>query len=712
MSIETGSSAYFLPCEQCNRWIEIFVRDEFNLPFNGVSGTLTDSAGNEFSVTLGEEPIYLEGLASGPVLLNLDSEQWLLESQKDAHKPNTGSKPTADFATEYVNQEGAKPEFLEITAGDLTELAEGQSLPARHEKGKADSLKLITDKSYVLQVRGFNFITLRVGMFFDGTGNNTYSAEWGKKELDKYYYKWRPKYEAECENIASRTGISRNSIPITQLSDDCFAYPQEKGFFQKLFTGDDGDTETVEGSATNELTNIQKLFERYAQDKYFESQNSYSFAQYVTGIGTGNEIDKKPAKESIFGQGTGIGQYGVVEKVNVGIEKLVERISELKNTFENDLPNVVDGISKLQFDVFGFSRGAASARHFVNVVLEGCNGNFAKVFTEECAKKKVGLSSSFDWDLVDKDKASCEVTFVGVFDTVASVVHLVSLDSKTILDFDFSTHTDNGDVKLWLDPERVRRVVHLTANSKTECRENFSLNRINKYETFSELTLPGAHSDIGGGYHSRHSYAQEDYLLPLLENKLVKKVSRSYSSHFEKERALKYVLQTLEEYKKLDLNSGWKDSDYAPVVLEDTKLGNNRNRVTGKLFIKRKVEGDLSRLYLRVMYGLAEFHGVPLTDDDGYAWTDDVYLLVKDLPSDKKGSSMTFTELNANILKLAKNGDYEGVISSLSTPQRLKEFMASDLYHHSSSDTVGMKPLFNESKQQFERASYECNKET
>ncbi|RTZ16724.1 DUF2235 domain-containing protein [Vibrio aquaticus] len=712
MSLDTGSSPYFLPCENCSRWIEIFVRDEFNQPFLDVTGILVDSAGNEFSISLNEDPIFLEGLAPGPMLLHLDSDEWLLESQKEQHKPNVDSKPTADFAKAYSNKQGDNPTFLEVTAGDLTELTQGQTLPIRHQKGKADPFKLITDNSYVLQVRGFNFITLRIGMFFDGTGNNTFSAQWGKKQLDKYYYKWRPKYEAECELISERTGLSKDNIPVTELSDECFAFPEEQGFFQKLFSSKDDDVETVAGSATNELTNIQKLFERYSQDKYFENQNVYSFAHYITGIGTGNEIDEQPAKESIFGQGSGIGKYGVVEKVNVGTEKLVDQLSVLKSIFENDLPLVVDGISKLQFDVFGFSRGAASARHFVNVVLEGCKGDFAKAFTEECAKQKIGLSRTFDWDRADKEDASCEVTFVGVFDTVASVVHLVSLDSKTILDFDFSTHTDNGDVKLWLDPARVRRVVHLTANSKTECRENFSLNRINEHETFAELTLPGAHSDIGGGYHSRSSYSQEDYLLPLLEQKLVKKVSRSYSGRFEKTRVIKHILQALDDYKKLDLKSGWKESDYAPVVLEEAKLGENRTKVTGKLFIKRKVEGDLSRLYLRVMYGLAEFHGVPLTDDDGYVWTDDAYLLVKDIPNENNGRPIKYTELNANILQLAKSGDYEGIINSLSTSQRLKEFMDSDLYHHSSSDTVGMKPLLNESTQQFERASYECKKDT
>lgn len=41
-------------------------------------------------------------------------------------------------------------------------------------------------------------------MFFDGTANNTYSAQWGKQQLENYYRKWKAKYDAECE-INSKT---------------------------------------------------------------------------------------------------------------------------------------------------------------------------------------------------------------------------------------------------------------------------------------------------------------------------------------------------------------------------------------------------------------------------------------------------------------------------------------------------------------------------
>ncbi|UPQ89061.1 T6SS phospholipase effector Tle1-like catalytic domain-containing protein [Vibrio sinaloensis] len=711
MSSATGASPYCIPCEKKSHWIEIVVRDEFNQPFQNVSGVLIDGASNEYPITLGEAPILLEQICPGEVTLKLDSEPWLRESQGQDRKPNTEGNPTKDYADNYQGNKNSTPNFYEVTAGDLTELTEDQTLPTRHQKGKADALKLVADKSYVLKVRGFNFITLRVGMFFDGTGNNTYSAQWGKQQLDKYYTKWRQIFDANCEVISRRTGYKRDEIPITELSIDCFAYPEEESFFSKVFSSQKDDLETLEGSAANEFTNIQKLFDRYAQDVYFENQNTYAISEYITGIGTGNEVDIKPADESVFGMGTGIGDYGVVQKVNNGVEKIIKNIAHLKRVFDTELPARVDGIGKLKFDVFGFSRGAAAARHFINVATEGSSGSFAKLFSEECQKKKLGLPASFDWDVEDEEESSCEIAFAGLFDTVASIVHLISFDKKTLLDIDFDTHQDHGNVKLWLDPNRVRRVVHLTADPTVECRDNFSLNRINEGKNFVEITLPGAHSDIGGGYFSQATFPQDRYILPILENKLVKSVSRSFSDRWEKKRAVQYVYDKLRDYQLLDQRSGWRESDYALPEISIRKHGRDSYRVVGKLYIKRRVEGDLSRLYLRLMYGLAEFHGVPLSDDDGFAWNDDPYLMVRKLWSEKGSPESNFSKLNEKILKLAKQGNYDEIVSSLCTLERRDEFMNANLCHHSSSDNTGMNPLFNETEGKFKRASYECTKD-
>lgn len=708
MRSTTGVSPFCAPCENRTHWIEIIIRDEFNKPFEGITGSITDSAKHEFPVVLGEAPILLKTLAPGPVTLTLNADQWLREAQGKRRKPNNEADPTLDFAKQYQDHLGNSASFLNVTSGDLTELTAEQALPVRHQKGQADACNLLTDKSYVLKVRGFNFITLRVGMFFDGTANNSYSAQWGKTQLENYYQTWKMKYKVDCDIISRKTGLLKNDIPATHLSSECFDYPKKDNFFISLFKNDEGEVETVAGSATNELTNVQKLFELYSQDKYLSNPNVFTHAEYVTGIGTGNSKNIEPADESTFGQGLGIGQYGVTEKVTTGVKQLSDNMHMVVSQIFAQLGDDVDGINKIQFDVFGFSRGAAAARHFINVVLDGEQGEFAQAFSKACQKSGFPLVSGFDWSEADEAKASCEITFAGLFDTVASVVDLLS--------FDFSTHHDNGDVRLWLDPQRVRRAVHLTADPSIECRYNFSLNHLNSVDSaahFHEFVLPGAHSDIGGGYHSRLSYNNSDYLLPILEKKLVKRASRSFSDRWDKDRAEQYVRRKLAEYKQRDLATGWQESDYTEPEIEFINHSKKEGgRVVGRLYIQRKVEGELSRLYLRLMYGLAEFHGVPITDDNGFLWQDPDRgsYRVMDFPAQSNNSlAANFKALNQKVLDMAKQGQYAKLESEFDA-QRKQELMQLNLFHHSSDDSFALKPLWDESQGCYKRSSYSCEK--
>ncbi|NAW92085.1 MULTISPECIES: phospholipase effector Tle1 domain-containing protein [unclassified Vibrio] len=711
MRSTTGVSPFCAPCENRTHWIEIIIRDEFNKPFEGITGTITDSAKHEFPVVLGEAPILLKTLAPGPVTLTLDAEQWLRESQGKLRTPNNEADPTLDFAKQYQDHLGNSASFLNVTSGDLTELTPEQALPVRHQKGQADACNLLTDKSYVLKVRGFNFITLRVGMFFDGTANNSYSAQWGKTQLENYYQTWKMKYKVDCDIISRKTGRLKNDIPATHLSSECFDYPKKDNFFISLFKNDEGEVETVAGSATNELTNVQKLFDRYILSDDIREGGIYTDAVYITGIGTGNDTNIAPADESeIFGQGAGIGQYGVTAKVISSIDQLTGNLDALKAKFASAQPNTVDGLDKLQFDVFGFSRGAAAARHFINVVLDGEQGEFAQAFSKACQKSGISLAYGFDWSEADEAKASCEITFAGLFDTVASVVDLLS--------FDFSTHHDNGDVRLWLDPQRVRCAVHLTADPTIECRYNFSLNHLNSVDSvdhFHEFVLPGAHSDIGGGYHSRLSYNNSDYLLPILEKKLVKRASRSFSDRWDKDRAEQYVRKKLAEYKQRDLATGWQDSDYVEPEVEFINHGKKEGgRVVGRLYIQRRVEGELSRVYLRLMYGLAEFHGVPLEDYDGKIWhVPDpyaVYYTVRDFPERTiNGLAASFKAFNQKVLDMAKQGQYTKLEGEFDE-KRKQELMQLNVFHHSSDDSFALKPLWDESQGCYKRASYPCEK--
>ncbi len=164
------------------------------------------------------------------------------------------------------------------------------------------------------------------------------------------------------------------------------------------------------------------------------------------------------------------------------------------------------------------------------------------------------------------------------------------------------------------------------------------------------------------------------------------------------------------EYKERDLLTGWNESDYSEPEFEVINRGNDKDSgtVIGRLYIKRLVSGDLSRLYLRLMYGLSEFHGVPFDDNDGEIWSDSIrnasQYTVEDI------DTISFRKFNDEILKSAKCGEYDSLSKRLGGKNVKEAFMAMNLYHHSSGADIGMAPLWDEKQNCFKRASYECEK--
>ncbi|KWI26788.1 T6SS phospholipase effector Tle1-like catalytic domain-containing protein [Burkholderia stagnalis] len=141
-------------------------------------------------------------------------------------------------------------------------------------------------------------------------------------------------------------------------------------------------------------------------------------------------------------------------------------------------------IKKVWVNVFGFSRGAAEARVFVNKLINtwAKNGKIAGVIPYE-------------------------VNFVGLFDTVASVG---IPDTATAIDkvADWQSldghwgWASNGALNI---PKQVRRCVHFF--SIHEQRMSFPVDSIRMGTSYQgdssrlrEIAYPGVHSDIGGGY--------------------------------------------------------------------------------------------------------------------------------------------------------------------------------------------------------------------
>jgi hypothetical protein len=210
------------------------------------------------------------------------------------------------------------------------------------------------------------------------------------------------------------------------------------------------------GSYGNDYSNVSKLENFWSADKAAD----HSFSFYVEGIGTQNLMGDVPQ-----GMIEGRGITGVMAKVESGIQQLIRRIDALGSDKRIDY---------IHLDAFGFSRGAAAARYFVFAALK----RKGKTLLDRLVARGYSVNS-------------VEVKFIGLFDTVASHGFI---------------HTDDTR-DLELDAiSSAERVVQLAAAE--EHRKNFALTNIASAKNGREVFLPGAHSDVGGGY--THDMAEED----------------------------------------------------------------------------------------------------------------------------------------------------------------------------------------------------------
>jgi len=398
-------------------------------------------------------------------------------------------------------------------------------------------------------------ITLRIGVFFDGTGNNLANAAVTEQCRDD-----------DLQQLGERT--------LQEVIDYC----QRHGFSD---SNDDGYfTEAPDGSYGNAPSNVARLYGLYRDDSFqtLDANVREGFLKvYLDGIGTSSgEAD------SLYGQITGRGDTGILARVKQSPETVKEQLS----LFQGSNPDLQ--IDTLEFDIFGFSRGAAAARHFANELLKPGGG----VLAGTLRPGQYGLVDNFDW------AAHARINFIGLFDTVAAVIDPLKGD------YDPANHLNPG-INLYLPPGCARKVLQLTA--RDEKRWNFALNRV--APDHQEICLPGAHSDIGGGYR------------PLMLEQLL--LSRPLSSTVpantppEQTHASRETWRQYHQWKALGLPDEalkgpkvWPSRK--PVFYERGFKRPPEDVVYGLLPIKRQVRGELSLVYLRVMRELAAQNNVPL----------------------------------------------------------------------------------------------------
>lgn len=334
-------------------------------------------------------------------------------------------------------------------------------------------------------------INITIAIFFDGTRNNKYNIERANSPaVPPTYVNLEPAAANNDKTVAKRDNTyvdkRHNAIKIMPK------VPKK-----------DND------SYLDTFSNVAELFEVYA-----ENQAKNIGKVYVEGIGTAEPIKDENDKfvssgigDSQDGFAFGKGDEGINGKIERGCKLIVDEINKMKVDGGNNKAT----ISTLTLDVFGFSRGAAAARSFVhriekepeNGITDGdaalqlslCGGDptvTARVLEDRKKMISEGKKVNLRKYLADRHIKieEIKVRFLGVFDTVSSFA------PGSFADLDFSN--DVRELGLTV-PDNVSKTVHLVAAD--EYRKNFALTTIKPVgQKVTELILPGAHSDIGGGY--------------------------------------------------------------------------------------------------------------------------------------------------------------------------------------------------------------------
>ena len=251
--------------------------------------------------------------------------------------------------------------------------------------------------------------------------------------------------------------------------------------------------------------------------------------------------------------------FGMDERVNKNLKKV-------KNFIKNN-PD-----SELTIDVFGFSRGAAEARFFINKVNAYIN----------------------EKNLQDKVK----VGFVGIYDTVEA---------------DNLYNGRQGNINFSKDS--AEKIVHFTA--KDERRDTFDLTTLKDKDgklasNMEEIEMLGVHSDVGGGYEFTKKGDGEDCDADKeqcyrAEPSFTKCLTASYLG------GNKAILQ-----RSLELDSFAKQHHYNILKKTSTFYMNSQTPILPYTEVcatmEHRVYDGLNNVYLNLMADKAREAGVPLKD--------------------------------------------------------------------------------------------------
>lgn len=293
---------------------------------------------------------------------------------------------------------------------------------------------------------------LEISVFFDGTWNNRTNSD---------LYNGEKRYDGDPSSLPR---------PMDEMND--YKYDPS------LVVSDNV-------SYTRLPTTVDRMHRAYKEGL------PHHYSLYIDGCGTGNAADlwgdtKLFFADNPIGAGLGWGSTGVKAKIKKAFKQLNKMIRDKTQTQTYQI---------LVINLFGFSRGSATARIFANLLLK---------------KKSLRDISSNQRKIVMPSNSPMQIQlkFMGIFDCVSSIGFNHGDDEG--LDFAdhlYSEKEDDmppSDMGLNMKQHEVCRIVHLAALN--EYRDKFSLYDISSAIERGigvEIRIPGCHTDLGDGLGTR-----------------------------------------------------------------------------------------------------------------------------------------------------------------------------------------------------------------
>jgi uncharacterized protein (DUF2235 family) len=346
----------------------------------------------------------------------------------------------------------------------------------------------------------------------------------------------------------------------------------------------------TDDSYTNDYSNVARGYD--AVDPNAENQ----IRIYIEGIGT-EDLESETFLFGNMPDNSGIplgkGERGVKAKVTKACVLASKKLQKYANKK-----------MKLEVNVYGFSRGATAARHFLHVANTPAITNRPMLSSYETALPPYGLQGVsypktdetdvlvqkhgfFGACLVAKEFTPVEIIFkfVGLYDTVAA--YGVNHRGTEVLGIKI---IDDDTKQLGLDAVKKGSFV-LQFAAHDEHRDNFDLTNIDSAGIAGlQITLPGVHSDIGGCYVDGNS----------------ERVDIFYERYFNRE---------CEKFKQILIEEGWYSPDQLHIVHSystdftqkvSEEYNDNPAGFYGLVGIKEAVHNTYDKVALNQMFHYSE----------------------------------------------------------------------------------------------------------